>query len=156
MKIAEILTPRRVLCLTHQTSKKSVLEYISQLIATDMSLTSEQQLFDAFVAREHLGSTALGHGVALPHIRTPYLSAPIAAFIKLKQGVDFGSEDRRSVDLIFSLVVPEKQENAHLSILADISRQFVQAPFRKSLREHDRSNELFNLLISNSHEPEPI
>lgn len=124
-------------------SKKRVLEKIVDLCAdTD----NKQDWFLALVEREKLGSTGLGHGVALPHARISGIDAPVACFIKLDRPVDFGSPDSEPVDLIFGLFVPEKSNDTHLQILASVAERFNSEAVRQALREATNPDLVYALL----------
>jgi PTS system nitrogen regulatory IIA component len=134
MKLSEILTPDCIRFDADATSKKRVLESVSQLLAdTDESL-SPRQVFDCLLAREKLGSTGLGHGVALPHGRLPGLDKTIGVFLKLPKGVDFDAPDNEPVDLVFALLVPEDSTDEHLQVLAKIASYFNSEGSRAALR----------------------
>lgn len=135
MQISELLTSARIGCHQDSSSKKRSLEILSQLLASALPAFSEGELFDSLINRERLGSTGLGHGVALPHGRISGLDAPIAAFISLDNGVDFDAIDNAPVDLLFALLVPEESTDDHLKILAHLASMFSDADFCTALRE---------------------
>jgi len=129
-----LLTPARTRYNCQSDSKKSVLEQISQLICRALPDVDCDDLFEAFVARERLGSTAIDHGVAIPHIRTEQLNEPIAALLHLSEGIDFGANDQGKVDLVFGLAVPENSNENHLQLLATLAKCFKQEQFRDECR----------------------
>jgi PTS system nitrogen regulatory IIA component len=134
MKLSEIISPGCIRLDVNATSKKRVLESASQLLAaTDESL-SPRQVFDCLIAREKLGSTGLGHGVAIPHARLAGLDKTIGAFIRTQKGVDFDAPDQEPVDLIFALLVPEESTEEHLQVLASIANYFNSDGWRDALR----------------------
>jgi PTS system nitrogen regulatory IIA component len=104
---------------------------------------SDMDILDALIMRERLGSTGLGHGVALPHSRMANLDSPIAAMITLNEGVDFESADDQAVDIILALLVPEECNDEHLKILAALAQRFNHAALRKTLRSCESGDELF-------------
>ena len=107
---------------------------------------SDMDILDALISRERLGSTGLGHGVALPHSRLDVVDAPLAAMITLKEGVDFESADGEPVDLVLGLLVPRDCNDEHLKILANLARRFNDAALREALREQASGEELFAYL----------
>ena len=146
MKLSEILAPNCVRLDVDATSKKRVLESASQLIAdTDESL-SARQVFECLFAREKLGSTGLGHGVAIPHGRLAGLDKTIGVFLKLPKGVDFDAPDNEPVDLVFALLVPEESTDEHLQVLADIASYFNSESSRKALRVNMSPEKIRELL----------
>ena len=107
---------------------------------------SDMDILDALIGRERLGSTGLGHGVALPHSRLDVVDTPLAAMITLNEGVDFEAGDGEPVDLVLGLLVPRDCNDEHLKILANLARRFNDAGFREALREHESGDELFEHL----------
>jgi PTS system nitrogen regulatory IIA component len=134
MKLSDILTPDRVRLDSDATSKKRVLESASQLIADCDDNLSPRAVFDCLIAREKLGSTGLGHGVAIPHGRLAGLDKTIGVFIRVPKGVDFDAPDNEPVDLVFALLVPEDSTDEHLQVLADIASYFDSRGSRDALR----------------------
>jgi PTS system nitrogen regulatory IIA component len=134
MKLSDILTPDRVRLDSDATSKKRVLESASQLISDCDAKLSPRAVFDCLIAREKLGSTGLGHGVAIPHGRLAGLDKTIGVFIRVPKGVDFDAPDNEPVDLIFALLVPEESTDEHLQVLADIASYFNSRGSRDALR----------------------
>lgn len=145
MKLSEILTPDRILLDSDATSKKRVLESASQLLAGNDENLSPRAVFDCLIAREKLGSTGLGHGVAIPHGRFSGLDEATGVFIRLPAGVDFDAPDDAPVDLVFALLVPEESTEEHLKILAEIASRFDSEDCRDALRAEtspERAREL--------------
>lgn len=137
------LSTHRIHVDVDASSKKRVLEKIVELCADH---DHKQDWFLALVEREKLGSTGLGHGVALPHARISGIDSPIACFIQLESPVDFGSPDNEPVDLIFGLFVPEKSNDTHLQILASVAERFNSESVRQALRTAKNSELIFALL----------
>ena len=146
MHIHQLLSPDRVACCQQSTRTKRPLEQLSQLLARDAPNLTADEIFDSFIGRERLGSTGLGHGVAIPHGRMSGLGEPIGAFIRLETAIDFDALDRRPVDLMFALLVPEEATDAHLQLLAQLARMFSDAMFTERLRGSHGSQELYELL----------
>lgn len=135
MHISSLLDPGRIACHQTTTSKKRSLELMSQLLSGALPGFSDGELFDSLVGRERLGSTGLGHGVALPHGRLNGLDAPIGAFVTLETAVDYDAIDDQPVDLLFALLVPEQSTEEHLQILARLAAMFSDAELCRDLRE---------------------
>lgn len=134
MKLAEILTSDRIRMDSDATSKKRVLESASELLADCDDSLSPRAVFDCLIAREKLGSTGLGHGVAIPHGRLAGLEKTIGVFIKVPRGVDFDAPDSQPVDLVFALLVPEESTDEHLEVLSKIASFFDSENSRTALR----------------------
>jgi PTS system nitrogen regulatory IIA component len=88
----------------------------------------------ALEARERLGSTGLGHGVAIPHGRSPSIAEARAAFVRLERPIDFGADDRQPVDLVAALIVPAHFTDQHLKLLAELAELFSDAGLTARLR----------------------
>ena len=138
MTIAEILTSNRVRLDVHAPSKKRALEALSELLAEAHPEITSRTVFDRLFARERLGSTGLGCGVALPHGRVPNLDRTVGAFIKIDGGIDYDSPDGEPVDLMFALLVPEECTEEHLNLLAELAGIFDDDELREALR-HETS-----------------
>ncbi len=134
MKLSEILDPDSIQLASDATSKKRVLESVSQLLAGCDDKLSSRAVLDCLIAREKLGSTGLGHGVAIPHGRLAGLDKAIGVFLKVSKGVDFDSPDDKPVDLVFALLVPEDSTEEHLQVLASIASYFNAEDSRDALR----------------------
>lgn len=124
MKLSEILSPDCIRLDSDATSKKRVLESVSQLLADTDEELSPREVFDCLIAREKLGSTGLGQGVAIPHGRLAGLDKTIGVFLRLPKGVDFDAPDNEPVDLVFALLVPKESTEEHLQVLASIASYF--------------------------------
>ncbi|MDY6991986.1 MAG: PTS IIA-like nitrogen regulatory protein PtsN [Pseudomonadota bacterium] len=151
MQIEDILTPDRMLCHVQATSKKRVLEYFSKLLATETASLDSHEIFNSLLARERLGSTALGKGVAIPHARVSQCQVTLAAFLQTEHGIDFDAVDKQPVDLLFALMVPEQSTEEHLQILAQLADMFSNAEFRDKLRNAHDCQEKFHLLTHWQH-----
>jgi nitrogen PTS system EIIA component len=148
MKIADILTPDRILCHVQANSKKRVLEYFSKLLATENNALSSREIYDGLLVRERLGSTGIGRGVAIPHARVEKGTSTLGAFLQIEQGVDYDAIDKQPVDLFFALVVPEASTEEHLQILAQLAEIFNDADFRNQLRTLDDCEAKYHLLTT--------
>ncbi len=148
MQVTELLDIERINCCNEVGSKKRVLEQMSQLIATGQTELSQDQIFDSLISRERLGSTGLGHGVAIPHARVQNSDKTLAAVIKLRQGVDYDAPDQKPVDLLFALLVPENSTEEHLQLLAQLAQMFSDEGFVSKLRAANDANALYQTLRS--------
>ena len=146
MHISELLSADRVACCTTSASKKRVLEQLSGLIASGQAGLSQSEVFDSLIARERLGSTGLGHGVAIPHGRVKNGTQTVGAFIKLAEAVDFDAVDGQPVDLLFGLLVPEQSTEVHLQLLAQLAQMFSDPEFVARLRQSDSSAAIYQMI----------
>ena len=130
--ISKILLPDNILLDTESTSKKRVFERVGLLFENNQQI-ARSQVFDSLFAREKLGSTGLGQGVAIPHGRIAKLRDATAAFVMTSQPIPFDAPDGQPVNLIFVLLVPERANDLHLQILGELAQMFSDTPFRNRL-----------------------
>lgn len=145
----QILAPERVRSNVPAGSRKRTLQVLGEIFADADPELSALSVFDRLVARERLGSTGLGEGCALPHARVPGLGRTLAAFLRLRAGVDFDSPDHEPVDLVFGLLVPEESTDEHLEILAAIAGVFSDARVRSSIRSVEEPTRIREVLVGN-------
>ncbi|MEX2524523.1 MAG: PTS IIA-like nitrogen regulatory protein PtsN [Gammaproteobacteria bacterium] len=146
MQISEILSPDRVRCDIDNQSKKAALETLSSLIADADSGISQGEVFDSLIARERLGSTGLGEGIALPHGRLKNADHALGAFIRLRSAIDYDAVDQKPVDLLFALLVPEESTEEHLQILSKLAELFSKPEMLGKLRSEGDTAGIFSLL----------
>ena len=114
-------------------SKKRVFERAAEAMGAALGLSSEI-VYRALLAREKLGSTAIGKGIAIPHCRINECSEAAGCLVTLLEPIDYGSADGNGVDVIFVLLVPEEATQAHLNLLAALARSFSNADLRNRVR----------------------
>ena len=146
MKLSEILSADRVSHGASVTSKKKALEELSALLSKGTGTLSSAEVFTSLTGREKLGSTGLGHGVAIPHGRVAGVETSVGAFMRLKQAVDYDAHDGNPVDLVFGLLVPQSATEAHLKHLAAIAEMFSDEDFCAKLRSASDDKTLYSLL----------
>jgi len=130
-----LLSPARVMCRVDATSKKRIFELAAQNIADANESLTEHLVYSQLLAREKLGSTGLGQGVAIPHCRVEGCAAPLGCLITLATPVHFDSPDGQPVDLLFVLLVPPEATQAHLDLLAELAGRFSQPGYCSALRQ---------------------
>ena len=130
--LANLLTADQVILGLDASSKKRVFEQAGILFESRLGL-ARSVIFDSLFARERLGSTGLGQGVAIPHGRIKGLKHAAGAFLRLAQPVPFDSPDGRPVDLLFVLLIPEQTTEQHLQILSELAQRFSDRTFREKL-----------------------
>jgi PTS system nitrogen regulatory IIA component len=146
MLIADTISPACIVCGAEARSKKRALEQLSSLLASGGTGLVELDVFESLLARERLGSTGIGHGVAIPHGRFKATKRAIGAFMQLRKGVDFSAIDNEPVDLIFALLVPEESTEEHLQLLAMLAEMFSSESLRAELRRAKSTAEIHRLL----------
>jgi PTS system nitrogen regulatory IIA component len=145
--IAKILPIANVLLDLEVSSKKRAFEQAGLLFENNCSIarsTVSENLF----ARERLGSTGLGHGVAVPHGRIKGLKAPIAAFVRLAEPIPFESPDGQPVSLLIFLLMPDHVTQQHLEILSEIAEMLSNESFRESLNTEPDAAVIYEKIIS--------
>ncbi|MBV1916592.1 MAG: PTS sugar transporter subunit IIA [Sphingomonadaceae bacterium] len=128
-------------------SKRAILEQLADLFSTIYGIDRDSVL-DRMSAREKVGSTGFGRGVAIPHARLPGIKRPVAAFLRLSAPVDFDAADGGPVDLVFGLISPEEAGAAHLHALAAISRMMRDDRMHAGLASAVRDDELYGILCN--------
>ncbi len=154
MPINSILTPGRSLCGREGGSKKRVLEILASQIAADIPTLDADELFRRLIAREKLGSTGIGQGIAIPHCRIENCTGIIGALITLNKPIDFDAIDREPVDILFALIVPEEEHEQHLQLLATLAKNLSQDSLRRSLRQAGSDQALYQLAQSTLEAPQ--
>ncbi len=134
--ISKILTPECVILDSESASKKRVFERVGILFENKHNI-GRSQVFDSLFAREKLGSTGLGQGVAIPHGRVKGLRDAVAAFVKMQNPIPFDAPDGLPVNFIFILLVPERATDLHLQILGELAQMFSDQEFRDQLQNSD-------------------
>ena len=142
----KLLDPSRVRCHADITSKKRALELLSELIAETHTELTPRDVLNCLVSREKLGSTGLGHGVAIPHGRMAEVDSAVGAALTLKSGVDFDAPDSEPVDLVVALIVPEESTDEHLHILAKLAEAFSDSEKARTVRESATPEDLSAVL----------
>lgn len=146
MNICELIDLERISCNAHEKSKKRALEHASQLLASSTPNLTPEEIFNSLIERERLGSTGVGHGVALPHGRLHGREQAVAAFIKLENAVEYDSIDNEPVDLLYALLVPDHFTDEHLKIISQLASLFSDAEFRNRLRRCENAEQIYEQL----------
>jgi len=144
-RLASILPPTQVLAQVDVTSKKRAFEEAG-LLFENLHGLSRALVTDSLFSRERLGSTGLGHGVAIPHGRIKGLRAPLAAVFQLAQPIGFDSPDDEPVSLLIFLLVPEAATQKHLEILSEIAELLSDATLRERMTAAIESLALHGLI----------
>ena len=146
VEIADIIAPDGIILdLKSCHSKRQVLKELSQQAAAMLGI-EPQHLLDALLERERLGTTGIGHGIAIPHARLAGLDRLVGLFARLEQPVDFESLDDQPSDLIFLLLAPDSADADSLKALARISRVLRDPALRQRLRQEGDREAVYRLL----------
>ncbi len=144
-RLSSILPATQVLVDVDATSKKRAFEEAGLLFEKLHGL-NRAIITDSLFARERLGSTGLGHGVAIPHGRIKGMKAPMAAVFQLSQAIGFDAPDEQAVNLLIFLLVPEAATQKHLEILSEIAELLSDAGLRDKLKTTPDATELHGLI----------
>jgi PTS system nitrogen regulatory IIA component len=131
-------------------SKKRILEYIAELAHQHMPELAESVVFEALMAREKLGSTGIGGGIAIPHGKLKGVTSPVLVFVVSQDAIQFDAIDNQAVDIFCAILIPENQCQTHLTTLAGIARLLSQKDMTRKIRHAATDQALYQLLISYS------
>ncbi len=145
MDLSDLVTGDRIFASLHAGSKKQVLQDLASR-AADASGIDARVIFDALIERERLGSTGVGHGIAIPHARLADMTALEGFFARLETPIEFDAVDDEPVDLVFLLLVPEESGADHLKALARISRLLRNERVTNRLRNASSADEILKTL----------
>ncbi|AZF03756.1 PTS IIA-like nitrogen regulatory protein PtsN [Pseudomonas sp. R5-89-07] len=147
IRLETILTPGRSLVNVPGGSKKKALEQIANLISSQVPELEMQDVFEALIAREKLGSTGFGNGIAIPHCRLKGCETPVSALLHLDHPIDFDAIDGAPVDLLFVLLVPQAATDAHLELLRQIASMLDRKEVREKLRSASSNEALYQVVL---------
>jgi PTS system nitrogen regulatory IIA component len=143
--ISKLLPGQNVILDLDVASKKRVFEQVGLLFENNHQI-SRSQVFDSLFAREKLGSTGLGQGIAIPHGRIKGLKEALGALVRLRQAIAYDAPDGQPVNLIFVLLVPEKATDLHLQILSELAQMFSDKSLREKLLTSATAGEVHTLI----------
>ena len=146
-QIAQLLPEGNILLDLEATSKKRLFEQVGQLFE-DQAQIARSVVFDSLFAREKLGSTGLGQGIAIPHGRVKGLARALGAFVRPRQPIPFDAPDGKPVGQIFVLLVPEQATEEHLQLLSELAEMFSEREFRDRLAAATDSASLHRLFCT--------
>lgn len=145
LSLAHYLDASRILLLQEVSSKKRVFELLGELLTDKLDGVQATQVSASLLARERLGTTALGEGVAIPHCRMEHISQIRCAVIKLDHAVNFDAPDGEDVSLIYALLVPTDATGEHLHALGSLAEFLSKPKNREQLRCCETAKELLEI-----------
>ncbi|MEH6580377.1 MAG: PTS IIA-like nitrogen regulatory protein PtsN [Halioglobus sp.] len=145
--LAHLLTPGRTVCRVSGVSKKRLFETIARIISEDQVSLPYNLVLSSLIAREKLGSTGLGQGIAIPHCRVGNCTHAVGTLVTLDEAIDFDAPDGQPVDILFVLLVPDEAQQQHLDILAGIAGLFSQQAFCDQIRQARDADTLHSTVI---------
>ena len=144
-QITQLLATENIVLDLDASSKKRVFETVGLLFENNQGI-ARSMVFDSLFAREKLGSTGLGQGIAIPHGRIKGLKEARGAFVRLAAPVPFDSPDGKPVTLLFVLLVPEQATEQHLQILSELAERFSDRSCREALCTADSADAVRQIL----------
>jgi nitrogen PTS system EIIA component len=147
MDLGDLLAPNGVIPSLKATCKKQVLQELAER-ASSLTELDSHEIYDTLLQRERLGSTGLGRGIAIPHVKFRPLEDIVCLFARLEQPIDFESHDGEPVDIVFLLLAPEHASGDHLKALARISRLVREPDTLDRLRDAKDADQLKTILTT--------
>ncbi len=149
MPLSDLIDAQAVLGTLRPSSKKQLFQLLAERAAERAGL-DERMIFDALLAREKLGSTGVGQGIAIPHAKLAPLNQIVGLFARLEKPLDYEALDDQPVDLVFLLLAPEGAGAEHLKALARVSRLLRDPQVQSRLRGTSDPIALFSILHAQS------
>jgi len=149
MDLTDLIVPEAIIPALKAGSKKQLLQIMAEKAAA-MTALPEADIFDTIFQREKLGSTGVGHGIAIPHGKLADLDKIVGVFARLQNPVDFESLDDEPVDLVFLLLAPENAGAEHLKALSRIARLLRDGDIVAKLRNSHDTQALYTLLVDHA------
>jgi nitrogen PTS system EIIA component len=151
--IAKLLPASNVVTDLQVSSKKRLFEQAGLLFENRHGI-AKSIVFDSLFARERLGSTGLGQGIAIPHGRIKGLKQAMGAFVRPQQPIPFDAPDGKPVEQVFVLLVPEHATEEHLELLSELAQMFGERSFREQVAMAADAAEVHQVFAA--WQPEPL
>jgi PTS system nitrogen regulatory IIA component len=146
MEVNEFINQNLIKMNLKSEDKESVIKEMIEIMAENEIITDKDKVIKKAMEREAKGTTGVGKGVAIPHVKSDAVKKPAVAFGRSKKGIDYGSMDEKPSYLFFLITVPEESHDEHLKLLAKLSRNLIHDDFRNSLLEAKDEEEVMNVL----------
>ncbi|MFW5979718.1 MAG: PTS sugar transporter subunit IIA [Halanaerobium sp.] len=146
MEVNEFINQKLIKMSLKSRDKDSVIKEMIEIMAENEIITDKEEVIKKAMEREAKGTTGVGKGVAIPHVKSDAVKKPAVAFGRSEQGIDYGSMDEKPSYLFFLITVPEESHNEHLKLLAQLSRNLVHDDFRESLLKAKNAEEVMSIL----------
>lgn len=151
MDLSDLVAPEGVIASLKATSKKQALQMLAGK-AAELTGQAERDIFSTLLERERLGSTGVGHGVAIPHGKLPGLDRVVGLFARTNNPLDYEALDDQPVDLLFVLLAPESSGADHLKALARIARVLRDEVMAEKIRSTDHASGIYSVLTGGAQE----
>jgi PTS system nitrogen regulatory IIA component len=142
MIINDIISLDRTQCSVECQSKKKIFEVISEIAVQQSPELDQVEVLSSLLAREKMGSTGIGNGIAIPHGKIKGLENMIAVIVTSNKPIEFDAIDSQAVDIFFAILVPEEQTESHLQALSGIARKLSNKDIVKAVRQATNKNEI--------------
>jgi len=147
MIVSDVLSKEFIMPSLEACEKRELLDEMAENISDLVGGVDREDLLEVLLEREKLGSTGIGHGVAIPHAKLKGIERIVVAMGMSKSGVDFQSMDDKPVHIFFLIIAPEQSSAVHLKVLASISRLLKDAAFRAKLMKVESRDDIFNTIV---------
>ncbi len=147
MRLEDLLIEKNIIPDLSASEKRGLLDEMVEVIVSNEKSLGRDELLEILLEREQLGSTGIGHGVAIPHGKISGLKQIIVSFGRSKRGIDFQSMDEEPVHLFFMIIAPENSTAAHLKVLSNISRILKDSAMRKKLLKAASREDIYSIII---------
>ena len=147
MEIRRILNMDCTKCAVQLTSKKRTLEYIAKVAVDALPALRLDDVICSLVAREKMGSTGIGNGIAIPHGRIYGIEQPLAVVVTSSSGIEFDAIDNQLVDIFFAILVPVDEAEGHLKTLSAIAEKLSNKEIVRQIRKANSDKLLYELLV---------
>ncbi|MBP9721667.1 MAG: PTS sugar transporter subunit IIA [Gammaproteobacteria bacterium] len=150
--ISDIITLNNIVYNANLYNKSQVLQFITDLFCRQAPNLNNNTVFSSLLTREHHNTTAIGHGLALPHCRSEYIQQPLACILLLNHSINYNTENNTKnfepqlVKIVFGIMVPESNHKQHLLFLAQIAKLLSKTEIRKNLESAENAREVYNLI----------
>lgn len=146
MEVNEFINQDLIKMDLKSDDKNSVIKEMIEIMVKNEIVTDKEEVIKKAMEREAKGTTGVGKGVAIPHVKSDAVKRPAVAFGRSDKGIDYGSMDEKLSHLFFLITVPEESHDEHLKLLAQLSRNLVHDDFRDNLLEAKDAEEVMNIL----------
>jgi PTS system nitrogen regulatory IIA component len=146
MEVNEFINENLIKMDLKSTDKDSVIKEMIDIMVENDIVTDKEEVVKKAMEREAKGTTGVGKGVAIPHVKSDAVVKPAVAFGRSSEGIDYGSMDEKPSYLFFLITVPEESHDEHLQLLAQLSRNLVHDDFRESLLNAESTNDVMDIL----------
>ena len=146
MKITDILKRDYIIDSLVSNDKASTLEELSSFLKNKGLISNKENLLNALMEREQLGSTGIGENVAIPHAKISEIDQIITIFGRSIKGIEFDSLDKKPVHFIYLVLAPAKSSGQHLKVLARISRLLKNKSLREAIMNASEANQIYSII----------